>query len=40
MNDDVVNVQTGLIFFRLPFTLVGSIFRGNNLRHSVGVVNT
>ena len=25
MNDDVVNVQTGLILFRLPFILVGSI---------------
>ena len=25
MHDDVVNVQTGLIFFRLPFILVGSI---------------
>ena len=25
MNDDVVNVQTGLILFRLPFILVGYI---------------
>ena len=25
MNDDVVNVQTGLILFRLQFILVGSI---------------
>ena len=25
MNDDVVNPQTGLILFRLPFILVGSI---------------
>ena len=25
MNDDVVNVQTGLILFRVPFILVGSI---------------
>ena len=25
MNDDVVNVQTGLILFKLPFILVGSI---------------
>ena len=33
MNDDVVNVQTELILFRLPFILVGSI-KWSSLRDS------